>query len=207
METELYLIRHGLPRFPAPGRYCLGRTDWPLCGEGEAQARRAAAYFSGAAVDAVWHSGLSRSRRTAEIIAGGAFPLRQAPDLAEVDFGPWDGKSFAEIQAGWPELFAARETDRTRFPAGAEPLEAAADRGLAALRRIAAAAQTPRVVLVVHQTLMHAMTARLRGRPIGDCMAEPIPYGSITRLRWDGQRLTLDYVGRDPGDCPPPAQI
>ena len=63
---KVYLIRHGLPDFPAGERMCLGITDLPMGEAGLAQAAKMAEKLP--AVTAVFSSPLTRAVQTAEDI-------------------------------------------------------------------------------------------------------------------------------------------
>ena len=89
---RLIMLRHGKTPGNLQKRY-IGRTDEPLCAEGEQQARAVGAVQS---VPLVYVSPLLRARQTAEI----AFPdARQivVPDLREMDFGDFDNLNFQEL--------------------------------------------------------------------------------------------------------------
>jgi len=95
MNTIL-LIRHGMTAGNKLGRY-VGRTDEPLCPEGEAAAR---ALFSRGlpACGAVFVSPYLRCRQTAAIL----FPGQAAAvveDLRECDFGVFENRSAEEMRA------------------------------------------------------------------------------------------------------------
>ena len=123
---HVYLIRHGLPDFPGGKRMCLGHTDLPLCPEGFAQAKEMAAKLP--PVSCVFSSPLRRATQTAQAI-GPSITVQE--DLKELFAGEWDGLTFDEIRLRYPELYAARGSDRTTPLPGAETNEA----GLARFRR------------------------------------------------------------------------
>ena len=88
---ELLLIRHGATAGNLEKRY-IGRTDEPLCPQGEAQAKK----LTGLQADHVFVSPLLRTRQTAEL----AFPRQPqqiVADFAETDFGLLEGKTAAEL--------------------------------------------------------------------------------------------------------------
>lgn len=101
---------------------------------------------------AVYCSPLDRTRESAAIIARfwGLAPLVE-PDLRERHFGVWEGMSFAEIQAAWPEHFTAWAADPSGFapPEGETTLEVAR-RGRAAIKKILARHPGREVVVVAH---------------------------------------------------------
>ena len=123
-----YLIRHALPDFPDGQRRCLGRTDIPLGDAGMAQAEAMAASLP--TVTAVYSSPLTRAVQTAKMIRP---EITVLPGLRELDYGQWDGLTFTEIRRRFPELYAAREHDKSLLPPGAEPPEQALARFLGAM--------------------------------------------------------------------------
>ena len=91
---KIYLLRHGETQYNAEKRY-LGRTDAPLSPRGRGELVRAD--FS---PETVYVSPLRRTAETAEIL----FPearLIPVPDLREMDFGMFEGRTYLEM-AGLP---------------------------------------------------------------------------------------------------------
>ncbi|MFG1801159.1 bifunctional RNase H/acid phosphatase [Micromonospora carbonacea] len=129
--TRLILVRHGETEFTEQRRYS-GRGDVPLSARGRAQVRATAARVAALApaVAAVVSSPLSRCTATARAIAGalrGTVPLRTDDDLIECDFGAWEGRTFAEVRAGWQgELDAWLASTRVAPPDGESFTEVAA---------------------------------------------------------------------------------
>ncbi|MCJ7709220.1 MAG: histidine phosphatase family protein, partial [Chloroflexi bacterium] len=100
-RPRVYLIRHGETDWNAHGRL-LSRTDAPLNGVGEAQAAALAAELADLRWDRAFTSPLVRARRTAEVVlAGRADAPRLTVDerLVEMDFGPYEGWTDAELEA------------------------------------------------------------------------------------------------------------
>lgn len=112
--TALWLQRHAQP-LVAPG-ICYGRTD--MAADDKATATAAQALQSAWAAEAlpagtVWHSPLQRCAQlaTALQMQAPAFQLRACNDLAEMDFGAWEGQRWdgiarEEMQA-WTADFMA----------------------------------------------------------------------------------------------------
>jgi broad specificity phosphatase PhoE len=135
-ERRLILVRHGATAWNAEGRYTT-RSDVPLSEEGIAQARAAAAALAGERIDRVFCSPLARARITGETIAAaqtlGTPEVTVDERLTEIDAGPFEGLTMAEIDAGPLAEAHARwraDTDPVA-PEGAEPLEAARERAAA----------------------------------------------------------------------------
>jgi broad specificity phosphatase PhoE len=131
-DRRLVLVRHGATAWNAEGRYTT-RTDVELSPAGVEQVAAAGRAVAGAAVDRVVCSPLRRARATGETIAAalpGAPPVTIDDRLREIDAGPFEGLTGAEIEAGPMASDFHRwrsETDPV-WPGGAETYESAVAR-------------------------------------------------------------------------------
>lgn len=169
VSTTLLLARHGRTVWHAENRYA-GVSDVPLADEGRAQAEALGRWVAAHPVDAVWTSTLSRAVATAEPAcrALGLTACRE-PALRECDFGVVEGRTLAEFAAEDPGAAEAFRADPVAYPfPGSEDPTAAATRGLAALRRIAAAHSGGRVLVVAHNTLLRLVLCRALSIPLGE---------------------------------------
>jgi broad specificity phosphatase PhoE len=97
--VELWIVRHGATEWSVAGKHT-SRTDLPLTSEGEEQARTLAPRLAEVEFAAVISSPRLRARRTAEL-AG--FPDAEPdPDLAEWDYGAYEGLTTPEIREAAP---------------------------------------------------------------------------------------------------------
>ncbi len=101
MQPRLWIVRHGETEWSRLGRHT-GRTDVPLTETGRAEARALRERLGGHAFGAVLSSPLSRAAETARI-AGFGPALVLEPDLAEWDYGRFEGLTRAEIRAERPD--------------------------------------------------------------------------------------------------------
>lgn len=129
---EIVLVRHGETAWSRSGQHT-GRSDIPLTPAGEAAARQLAPRFQGRAFAGIWCSPSQRARITCSL-AGYGDKAAVKPDLAEWDYGAYEGRRTKEILAerpGW-QLF------RDGCPGGeaAADVAARADRIIAAIRAI-----------------------------------------------------------------------
>ncbi|WP_328871385.1 histidine phosphatase family protein [Streptomyces sp. NBC_00287] len=153
--TTLLLTRHGQTTWHAENRYA-GISDVQLTDTGRAQAEALARWATAHPVDAIWTSPLSRAVATADPACKAlALTPHRDPDLRECDFGTVEGRTLAEFEAENPHAAQAFREDPVAHPfPGAEDPRRAAERGAAALRRIAAAHPDGRVLVVAHNTLL-----------------------------------------------------
>jgi probable phosphoglycerate mutase len=156
--TTLIWVRHGEADSNRDGRFG-GHSPVPLTERGLAQAERTATAILRWAPTALISSDLLRARQTAAPIAAATgLRLELEPDLRERSLGVFDGLSFREAEARYPEVWkrlAGR--DHTAVPEGGETVDEVYRRVSAAIDRAVLAHAGGRVVLVSHGlALFHA---------------------------------------------------
>ena len=97
----IYLVRHGETAWSLSGQHT-GRTDIPLTEKGEQEARTLAGRLHGVSFTSVFTSPLQRARRSAELAALNR-PAEIDPDLAEWDYGDYEGLRTSEIRERTPD--------------------------------------------------------------------------------------------------------
>ena len=145
------LVRHGETEWSRERRHT-GRTDVPLTDEGREQARRLREMVRRAAFAAVFVSPLQRARETCAL-AGLNGDAVVDPDLAEWDYGGFEGKTLAEIQAerpGWDLWRDGPEAGETLAD-----VERRVERVLGRCRAI-----DGDVALIAHGHVLRVLTAR-----------------------------------------------
>lgn len=180
---NIYFIRHGEPDFPAGKHMCLGKTDLPLSKLGRLQAVLAGAQLADRKLT-VFSSPLLRARQTAEAFGT---PITILEDLRELDMGQWDGLTFDEIRSRFPELYAARATDRTL------PFPDAEDRRDGLVRFRGAITQalsmcSGDIAIITHSGVMELLFHT----------QSKAPYGSFTHIEEDRNMFTVRAFGSVP---------
>ncbi len=130
----VYLARHGETAWSLSGQHT-GRTDLPLTERGEAQARALGGRLQGSSFVAVLTSPSQRAVRTCALAGFGAMAEIE-PDLAEWDYGDYEGRRTAEILTERPDwrLFrdgAPGENRRIRWAPAPTALSPASERSAA----------------------------------------------------------------------------
>src|SRR5262249_11377969 len=127
---SVYLARHGETEWSRSGQHT-GRTDLPLTEQGERNARALGERLRGLTFASVFTSPLQRARRTCEL-AGFGGRAEVDPDLAEWDYGQYEGRRSAEIHQERPDW----QLFRDGCPGGESvvAIGARADRVLSRLR-------------------------------------------------------------------------
>jgi broad specificity phosphatase PhoE len=128
----IYLARHGETAWSLSGQHT-GRTDLPLTERGERQARALGQRLRAANFIKALTSPSQRARRTAELAGFGSL-AEVDPDLAEWDYGDYEGRRTADILAERPSWFLFRDG----CPGGETPEQVAAraDRVVQRLRTV-----------------------------------------------------------------------
>jgi broad specificity phosphatase PhoE len=104
----LILTRHGTT--PAGDVMLGGQMDVPLAPKGRIQAEALRDRLAGVRIDRIISSPMLRALETAQTIASGR-PIEVDPRLRELDYGRWEGLTYAEIEARDPALRALWEAD------------------------------------------------------------------------------------------------
>jgi broad specificity phosphatase PhoE len=97
---EVVLVRHGETDWSAAGKHT-GRTDVPLNERGRREARGLAGMLAGRRFELVLTSPLSRAVETCRLAGLGDRALVR-DELAEWDYGAYEGRTTAEIRMGRP---------------------------------------------------------------------------------------------------------
>jgi broad specificity phosphatase PhoE len=130
MLPRVYLVRHGETEWSASGRHT-GRTDVPLTVVGEDEARELGARLQGIRFARVQTSPRQRAVRTCQL--AGLGPVAEVdPDLAEWDYGDYEGQLSVDIHETRPDWNLFRDG----CPGGESPEQVTdrADRVIARLR-------------------------------------------------------------------------
>jgi broad specificity phosphatase PhoE len=99
---RIYLVRHGETEWSLSGQHT-GRSEIPLTARGEEGARELAPVLKGIAFARVLTSPRLRAQRTCALAGLGA-AAHIEPDLAEWDYGDYEGRRSSEIhqeRPGW----------------------------------------------------------------------------------------------------------
>ena len=158
-HLSLYLIRHGQTEWSLSGQHT-GRTDIPLTAHGEDEARALRPWLGPIQFSRVFSSPRQRARRTCEL-AGLGPRAEIEPDLAEWEYGDYEGRLSSDIRKDRPGWNAFRDG----CPNGEMPeqIRIRADRLIAHL-----GSMDGNVALFSHGEFGLALGARWIGSPVAD---------------------------------------
>ena len=164
MSTRIYLIRHGATQLSAEDRFA-GATDVDLSDEGRQQAQALAVRLADDAISAVYCSPMRRTVETASFVAR---PHTLKPitrdGLREIHHGRWESMRRGEVEAQFPEEYAAWEEDPfTYAPLGGESGLSVMARALPVIREIVAEHRDENVAVVSHKATIRLLLSSLLG--------------------------------------------
>jgi broad specificity phosphatase PhoE len=156
---QLYLIRHGETEWSISGQHT-GGTDIPLTAHGENEARTLAPLLREVDFARVLTSPRRRARRTCELAGLGSVSDVE-PDLAEWDYGEYEGQRTVDIREGRPGWNVFRDG----CPGGETPAHVShrADRLIARLLALSG-----NIALFSHGQFGCVLAARWIGMPTLD---------------------------------------
>ncbi|WP_052681311.1 histidine phosphatase family protein [Saccharothrix sp. ST-888] len=189
--TTLLLLRHGQTALTPEKRFSGSGADPVLSEHGRWEAGAAArrlATLPGAhgPVQAVVSSPLLRARATAEVFASAAdLPVHLDVRLREMDFGAWEGHTYAQVKHHWPtELVAWREDEQEAPPSG-ESFAAMTDRVLAARDAILDLHRGRTVLVVSHVGPIKALIRSALGAPADALFRMELGPASLSAIRYN----------------------
>jgi broad specificity phosphatase PhoE len=156
--VNVFAIRHGETAWSLSGQHT-GTTDIPLTDNGRRLAERLRPTLAKEAFALVLCSPMQRARETCELAGLGAVAIIE-PDLAEWNYGDYEGRTPGQIHASTPGWLIFRDG----CPGGEAPEQVAArvDRVIARAR-----AADGDVALFAHGHVLRVLAARWIGLPAG----------------------------------------
>ncbi len=176
MAPRLYLIRHGETEWTQSGQHT-GTSDIPLTANGEVQASALAPWLRDIPFTRVFCSPRQRARRTCELAGLGSSAVTE-PDLAEWDYGEYEGVRSADIRKTRPDWTIWRDG----CPGGEAPeqMSARADRLIGRLDAL-----DGDIALFSHGHFTSSFATRWIQLPIAEGRHLPMGVASLSRLGYD----------------------
>jgi ribonuclease H / adenosylcobalamin/alpha-ribazole phosphatase len=205
--TTLILVRHGVTVHTESRKFSggLGGRNPGLTEEGRAQARATADWLAPLAdeIDVVLSSPVRRTLETAEVIAarlGTTFVTEDG--LAEMEFGTWEGMTFAEVRETYPDDLDAWLGSVDTGPGGGESLREVEKRVLASLDRLVCEHAGKTVLAVSHVTPIKVLVAHVMGAPLESVHRMELAPASVTVLSFFGDdRMALRMFNARPTEA------
>lgn len=187
--TTLILVRHGVTDHTTKKLFSggLGGSNPGLNDEGRAQIRATGEWLAPLAetVDALITSPVRRTQESAEILSEILEqPVSVEAGIAEMEFGAWDGLSFAQIEERYPDDLASWLGNLEFAPTGGESFQTVAARVHEGRDRIIAAHTGQTVVAVSHVTPIKTLVADALGAPLDALYKMELSPASVTVISY-----------------------
>ncbi len=166
-HTRIYLVRHGQVEGFEEKRYN-GQADVSLTALGRIQYQQLAERLKEKPLAAVYSSDLSRCLLGAHLLAEphGLTPVPRA-ELRELNIGHWEGQTWKELQARYPDEWQARLTDLENYRVpGGESTRDMAERALPVIRQLAERHRGEEILVVGHGGLNRVILLDAIGAPL-----------------------------------------
>jgi probable phosphoglycerate mutase len=200
--TRLCIVRHGETDWNA-GKRIQGHIDIPLSAVGHAQARATGNALKDEGFAAIYSSDLARARQTAEATAQLAphfakVPLHVLSELRERHYGIFEGLTYTEIEARYPEAYTRHKSREPQFaPPGGESLAELAVRLGKTFDAIAQRHAGAAVAIFTHGGVLDILYRRATGQPLHTPRDFTIPNTGINWIEVaDGRWTVLSWAER-----------
>lgn len=198
--TRLLLVRHAESEWNA-ARIFQGQQGPGLSERGRTQAEVTAAFLAATEPDTALlaHSDLPRVVETAAatVEALPAVPVVADERLREIDVGHWSGRTLADVQAAYPEAYAAWRRGEDTDDCPGETFAAVRERVAGALADLCAKVPDGTVLAFTHGgPIRVALAIALDLPPGGEARLAPVPNCSISELAYAREVVRLVSYNR-----------
>jgi probable phosphoglycerate mutase len=178
----------------------MGRRPVPLSERGRVQLLALAPHLARLGVEKIFTSPLARARGTAGLIAThlGSIPIVEVPELTEVDYGAWEGRTFPEL-VDEPEFRAYwQEPIRTPAPGGGESLLQVRDRVFAGMTRVADEADGRPVIVVSHGDPLRLILCGCLQMDVAQLRRIRLDNGAVSAIELTGDWAEVKFLNVRP---------
>lgn len=199
MRTSIWLVRHGQTELNKARRY-QSTSESALTTFGVRQAEALAYRLRRAPFRAAVSSPVRRARTTAELVLGTReVEIILDPRWAETNHGRWEGMTYREVRARFPEEAVARFADPLHGRAsGGESLHEVNERVLNGWRALLRQFPGGRALLVTHATPIQLVLCHLNGMSPTLHWRWRIDLGSVTCVDVYGGAAIVRMVNEVP---------
>lgn len=162
--THILLIRHAVNDYVKTGRLAGWTPGVHLNEEGQAQAQALGQRLAEAPIKYLYSSPLERTMETAEAVRvhHPHLTIRQKPEIGEVRFGDWEGKTISELSTRKMWRIVQDYPSRAEFPNG-ETIRDAQARAVTAIEGLTASHPGEMIAIVSHADIIKLVLAHFLG--------------------------------------------
>ena len=196
--TNIFIARHGETEYNRTGRMQGRGIDIPLNETGRLQARAISDYLKDKSIGHIFSSSLMRSMETAEIIAWSMRMKYSAyPELDEMDFGKFEGKSSKEITGELEQVHKTWRGGDTDFVIeGGESPNMVQERVLSKANTLLQEHEGSTLLFVLHGRLIRILLTSWLGRDLSQMHRIKHSNGALYQLKKNAESFEVGYLNK-----------
>lgn len=182
---EVLLVRHGQTDWNRDRRI-MGRRPIPLNATGRQESRAFSQSLAEIPLNAVYTSPVRRALETARWIARTRrVKIVPAPEMAEIDYGRWVGKTFTEVSRDRNYLIYHGNPEKAQAPEG-EKMTDVHLRAIGFIESLRKKHKSGRVIVVSHADVIKAVLVHYLGLGLNGILKIRIDNCSLSLLSFNG---------------------
>lgn len=191
---NIYIIRHAQTTMNAKGKVFSGATDVSLSNSGIEATRSLSQNPLWRKMEHIYITPLIRTHETADILFDKTIERTIVPELAEMNFGDYEGKIMTPENADDPVFYNwVNNPEQLTFPNG-ENLMRHAEKAYQAVIKIAENDMFENVAIVSHATTIRLVMAKLMTGNIKCFRKIPCDNGCVSWLTSEENSIRIRYI-------------
>lgn len=192
MKVTIYLIRHAQTQHNKKGKVFSGKSDVPLSDKGREEAKKLKESDILNDVKEIYITPLKRTQQTADIIFPESIPRYVIKELAEMDFGDYEGRILEEENTE-DEIFLKwmNNPESLTFPHG-DNFKEHAEEAFEALKRIVKISEKDCIAVISHATTIRLIVTQILGKKLSTFREIPCPNCSVIKAVYEEGRLSVE---------------
>ena len=189
------LMRHGETAWNREGRV-MGRNPVELNAHGRTQVASLVDVVRPLKPDLIVTSPLKRARQSAEIIAvglGNGIPILEDPQIAEVQYGRWEGMTYEDLVIDEDYLRYREEPILSATPGG-ECIGEVQARGVEAVMRMLAESEGRRVLFVSHGDIIRSVLCHFMGMELRHFRRIRVDNAALSGVQIAGEFAEIKFL-------------
>lgn len=192
IKMIIYLIRHAQTVHNKKGKVFSGKSDVLLSDKGKEEAGNLKKSGILKDVKEIYITPLTRTRQTADILFPEEIPRHTVKELAEMDFGDYEGRILEEENTE-DEVFSKwmNDPESLTFPKG-DSFKDHAEEAFKALKDIAEKSNEDCIAVISHATTIRLIITQLLGKSLNTFREIPCENCSVTKVVYEKNVLSVE---------------
>lgn len=184
---NIYLVRHGELYWEDNIKKCIGITDKDLNENGIKKAESIGVFLKDKNIKKIYTSGLKRCKKSAQIISSildVAYYIED--DLAEINMGIWENKSFDYIKAKYAKAYEERGMNISNFRIEkGETFKECYERSNHVFRKLSEENYNDNIAIISHSGVIKSIMCFIKNMDIDEVLNIKLDYGHIIQINYN----------------------